>query len=443
MTARNQAPDSNLKLPKATEAKLAGGLRVLMIDIPNCPAMQFNLGFRAGDYLCPDNKPDLAHFLEHIVLGANAEYPTEADFARALNAKGGFRNAYTGPYNLVYWFDAPDFDFERMLDLILLGVSQPLFLPEEFASEREVIRQEFVRRVSNRPLMAYDRAKIATGFAGVRETERLKRIDAIELGDLSDYYRRTHKLDNARVLVAGHLPSSRRRRLRHRLERLALPTNSADRPALPPEKLRPAGLIYQHDPQSEAVNYYLMLVDSRQRLTQLERDALGVLSVLLFDGAHSRIYGRGRQQGLIYSIGGGFGTTLNSGYCHLSGQVSADNLEPLIDLIQTEIARILAGDLPEEEVDRIKVELQGDFYRTRIGPSSWIGHYKGQYFEDDLVIPPDLNARLELVTRDEVLRVASRVLSPNRWTLSLLGRVSPASRRRLKVRLDRGWGAEK
>ncbi len=59
---------------KVDEIELKNGAKGLLIDIANTKAMHFNLSFRAGDYLCPKEKEQTAHVLEHMMFKANEVY---------------------------------------------------------------------------------------------------------------------------------------------------------------------------------------------------------------------------------------------------------------------------------------------------------------------------------------------------------------------------------
>ena len=104
-----------LPLPSVTEFGLESGLGGIFIDVPNSQSMLLEISFRAGRYLCPKDKPELPHFLEHLILKANKGYPSQAEFSQAVSAKGAYMNAGTNPYNVRYFFLTPDFDWQRVL----------------------------------------------------------------------------------------------------------------------------------------------------------------------------------------------------------------------------------------------------------------------------------------------------------------------------------------
>ena len=436
---RRAAP--GLQLPSVTEIKLTNGLQALLINLSNSPVMGFDISFRAGDYRCPAGKPELAHFLEHLVCEATEDYPSPGEFTRAVRLNGGWFNASTTSTNVEYEFAAPDFDWQRVFDLALAAVSWPLFLPAGFSTEREVIRRELTRRLDSPPEVLRGEVLPQIGFSVLRTAERLAKLDAIGLADIKRYYRRTHGPNNARLLVAGHLPPARRRWIKRQLEQLSWSSDSVRRPPLPPEKLKGQGLIHVPDAKVEAVYYYLGFVNNRRSLNLVESDAMSIVEELLLAGLASRIYGRARQQGLVYAMGGEIDSTETSSHFDCEGEVGVDKLEPLIDLILAEIKRLLAGDLDPAELEQIKRWILGGFCLRRLTPGDWLDHYSGRYTEEDLVIPADFRSRLEAINCELVLELFRYVFRPRDWTLGLLGAVPAPLRRRLEAKLDR-WCAE-
>ncbi len=436
---RRAAP--GLQLPSVTEIKLTDGLQALFINLPNSPVMEFDISFRAGDYRCPASKPELAHFLEHLVLGATEDYPSPGEFTRAVRLNGGWCNASTGSVNVGYEFAAPDFDWQRVFDLMLVAVSRPLFLPAVSSTEREVIRQELTRRLDSPPGVLQDEVLPQIGFSALRTADRLAKLDAIGLADIKRYYRRTHGPHNARLLVAGHLPPARRRWIKRQLEQLSWSSDSVRRPPLPPEKLKGQGLIHVPDAKVEVVYYYLGFVNNRRSLNLVESDAMYIAVELLLVDTASRIYGRARQQGLVYAMDGEAGSTETSNYFDFEGEVGVDKLEPLVDLILVEVKRLLAGDLDPAELEQIKRRMLGGFCLGRLTPGAWLDHYLGWYTEKDLVVPAALQSRLDVINCELVLELFRHVFRPRDWTLGLLGAVPAPLRRRLEAKLDR-WCAE-
>ncbi len=424
-----------LQLPSVTEFGLESGLGGIFIDVPNSQSMLMEISFRAGRYLCLEDKPERPHFLEHLLIGANKVCPAKSEFKQAVSAKGAYSNAFTGSYNVDYHFRVPDFDWQRVFDLMLAAVSQPLFLPEEFKSEREAIRQEHKMRLDNHSRVIQRLVAKRIGLPAVPHEECLESLDSISLDDLKDYYSQAYTLGNSRLIIAGYLPQDRQALIKQKLADLSLP--AGDRLAMPSGELTGAGLVYTENTKVETIHYHLVFTCKGLPLKPEDEIALSLLHHLLLGPGDSRIYTQARSRGLIYGIGGGFGTTISSSYFDFAGQVTPDKFEPLLDLILSEIKRLLAGDISDDEIICGKDYLRGRFQLRPFTSLSWGDYYSGRYLNHELLLSADYPSRLESASRDTVINLTRQILKSGDWTLGVLGNLPKETRNRIEAKLNR------
>ena len=438
MQKSNRPPNSSQStkswLPAVTDFRLPNGVGGLFIDMPNCPAFSFRAIFRAGDYLCPEDKPDLAHFLEHLVLGANKNYSSQAEFWRAIIANGGKCNAFTGSVYIKYEFDTPDFDWDRMLDLAISAISQPLFLPSEFASEKDVVRNEHRLYLDDPRLKITSTVERQMGLPSPHPDDRLAGLDSTVIEDIHSYYRRTHTLGNARFIFAGQLPLDRQQLIKQKLATLELP--DGDQPNLPNKPLRGDGLFYEPKADAATVAYDLSLTTGDLPLDPSTSATWQIIYYLLFHGDHSWIFGAARQRGLVYGIQGYIHDFGPSTIYSFAGQVKADNLKPLLDLILAAIDRLLVGDLSDSDFDYQKNAFVGANQMHYMLPDSWISQFYGHYVDCDLIVPVDWGTVVESVTKSQLIDTANKMFGQFDWTWGLLGDVPLSIRQEIEIRLN-------
>ena len=424
------------KVPQVDEFCLNNGLKGLFIDIADCSSMSVELHFQAGHYFAPPNQPELAHFLEHLVVGGNSDCPTQADFSKDFQRFGSNYNAHTNKRRVWYEFNAPDFDWQRSFELLLSAVSKPLFLPVEFTTEKQVVHQELSSQADNESLVFFETLGIKMGFWARPHKSRIEKLKAIDLASIKSYYQKTHGTANARLVVAGSLSPARRRWIKQRLENLDLPAKKAVWRAGPDEVLQPVGLFHRDNPKRQGVEYDLTFSNSQRRLELSEADTMAMMSDLFGDGFESRIYGPVRRLGLAYHIHFDAISTKTSAGFSFGGDANPDKLEAIIDLILAEIDRLLAGDLPTDELEAIKDKTLGDNLLSSFTPLYWAGHYRNHYLTRDLIVPADYHSRLEAIDPEKVIAIARHLFVPKQWTLGLHGPTSAPLKRRLKAKLD-------
>jgi predicted Zn-dependent peptidase len=132
------------------EVVLLNGSRGLLIHVPNATVMSYDFEFRAGhDYCNNEDIYETPHIMEHMVLGANDAFPNARIFNAELEKNGAYSNASTSVYEISYEAECADFEWERILELMLLAITKPLFLADEFEAEAGNVREELTARSNN------------------------------------------------------------------------------------------------------------------------------------------------------------------------------------------------------------------------------------------------------------------------------------------------------
>src|SRR5204863_4076939 len=111
--------------------------------------MTFDFNFRAGEYLVERDIWETPHLMEHLLLGANQLIPKARAFQAEFEKNGADSNASTGSYDITYEAECADFEWDRILSLLLIAVTKPLFLQDEFDAEFGNVREELSARSNN------------------------------------------------------------------------------------------------------------------------------------------------------------------------------------------------------------------------------------------------------------------------------------------------------
>lgn len=192
-----------------SKVKLDNGAEGLFIDVPGATVIDYEFNFRAGDYLVDRPKWEVPHLVEHVLLGANAKYPKARTFQAEFEKNGAYSNAHTSTYHITYEAECAAFEWQRVLDLMLLAISKPLFLREEFNAEFGNVKDERAARSNNHFLHLHAATREAYGLLAMTDRECLKMMRNVRLKDLLDHYKRTHVTRNMRFIIAGDLKGRR------------------------------------------------------------------------------------------------------------------------------------------------------------------------------------------------------------------------------------------
>lgn len=403
-----------------TEITLKNGTKGLLIHIPDASVMSLEFNFRAGEYLVDSAKWETPHLMEHMLLGANERYPKSRIFQAEIEKNGAYSNASTSVYEISYEAECADFEWERILDLMLLAITKPLFLTDEFEAETGNVREELTARSNNHFRHLSLALRERYGFMAKTDEERLKLMNNVTVSDVREHYERTHTTRNLRFIIAGNLTPKRQEAVRSVLERIELPQGT-QRIELPNEKPKPqAGPVYIHNKTVKNLYFY---IDSfmHGRMSEAETDALNLVNTMLTETLYSKILGTARERGLVYGMSSGFGQTKLSSNWWFGAQVSQRNVSALFDIIIAELTNVFRGEIAAEDIEAAQAYALGRFQRSAQTVAGVAGGYSNRYFfdgvtEDYYQVP----RRIKAVTKAQIVDTARGLFADRIWGLGVL-----------------------
>lgn len=413
-----------------SEVRLKNGGRGLLIDIPDATVMSFRFNFRAGNlYVANPDIYETAHVMEHMAFGANSRFASEHEFEAEFTKNGAYHNASTSDTDMTYVADCADFEWERILDLQLLSISEPRFNEVELEAEKGNVRNELTGYLNNNARLLWPRIQQALGESIKTYEERLETISNIRLEDINEHHRRTHTTDNLRFVIAGRLTPERQDLIIEKLENLKL--ERGERFEIVEDDLRdPSEPIFIPRSDLKNMSFGFSIVLPRQFSTD-EMDAFHALNHILTGTMHSRIFGKARKSGLTYGTYSGVSRGMRSTAWDFEGQANFDTAEPLFDLISKELQKIVDGDLKEEELDAMKSFALGSYQMGCQTVGTTAGFYSGRYCWDgvirDYAKQPEFIKQISL---DKIISLAQEFL---REGVFVLGAVSGGEARQVDI----------
>lgn len=404
-----------------SEINLKNGVRGLIIHVPDAGVMNIEVSFRAGEYLAHPDKWEVPHLMEHILLGANKLYPKSRLFQAEIEKNGAYTNASTDTFDIVYEAECADFDWQRVLNLMLLAITKPLFLENEFKSEYGNVREELISRSNNHFRTLSLNMRAATGFIAKSDRERIRLMKNVGLADIIKHYKRTHTSKNLRFVVGGNFTPSRVRELKRMLGNIELP--SGRRFVLPNEK--PKKLDQALQIRNRSVENLYVYIDTfcRRRFNEVEEDALSLANTILTGTLYSRILGTARERGLLYDMGSGIALPKCSTNWWFGAQVTPENAPPFLNITIDEISKLLAGELDEADLSAAKDYSLGRYQRTAQTVGAVVSGYSQRYFFDEVIedyyrVPN----RIHAVTKASIIDASRAMFAEKLWAFGALGR---------------------
>lgn len=408
-----------------TELKTKNGARGLLVHIPDATVMTFDFNFRAGEYLVDRKIWETPHLMEHLLLGANELIPKARTFQAEFEKNGAYSNASTGSYDITYEAECADFEWDRILSLLVTAITKPLFLAEEFQAEFGNVREELTARSNSHFRHLSLALREEYGFKVVTDQERLRLMKNVTLDDINHHYKRTHTSSNLRFVIAGNLTPERRAAVKTVIGSIELPKGEG-REALPLEQAhRLDHALYINNDTVDNIYFYLDTFKQR-RLKDPEADALSLLNTMLTETLYSRILGTAREKGLVYSMSSGHSQLDHTSNWWFGAQVMPANANALFRIITKELSAVFKGDLADEDVQAAKQYAIGRFQRGAQTVGGTASGYAYRYFFDDFVEDYyQFPNRIKAITKQRIIKVANTMFEDNTWGLGCLSNAGP------------------
>lgn len=421
---------------KVHKVTLPNGVEGLVIDTPKTGVVTAEFSFRAGEFLLDEKKWETAHMLEHVLLGANKDFPRARDFQAAIEQNGAYSNASTSVYDVTYEVEAADFEWQRVMKLLLDAISTPKFLEEEFVSELSNVREELISRSNSHFRHLNITMRKEMGLCALTDPERVELLDSLNRDDLVEHYKKTHTLSNCRFIISGHFAGDYSE-IEALIESHLKINKGRGRIALPEEiPTRPDDPIVVRKPS--VPNIYLILDMYAPRVySEKEYWCLNLLSNMLTETMYSTIFGVAREKGWVYGMGSSTTRVGSASGWWIGAQVSKTNSEPLMRLIRDECIRVRDGDIDESDLEAARKNLLGKTMRAGQTSSGLVSQYSGYYATDE---PANVNRQvsmIETITREQIQKLMAEMCDAKLWGLGVLGSTSLVPARKLH-----GYAAE-
>lgn len=128
---------------------LPNKMRVLLVSDPETDKAAASMAVYRGSFHEPENRPGLAHFLEHMLFIQTQAYPEPGAFQKYVAANGGSTNAYTALDHTNYFFNVKPEAFAEALDRWAHFFIRPIISAEYSEREKNAVHSEYQMQIKD------------------------------------------------------------------------------------------------------------------------------------------------------------------------------------------------------------------------------------------------------------------------------------------------------
>ncbi|MBV8304967.1 MAG: insulinase family protein [Acidimicrobiia bacterium] len=412
------AADPEAEAEAIRASSLGNGIRLVTERMPDVRSVALGFWVDVGSR---DESPEMAgvsHFLEHLLF-KGTEQRTARQIAESVEAVGGEMNAFTTKEYTAFYTRLLDDDLDLGLDILCDIITAPAFRPDEVESERQVILEEILMHEDEPSELVHDlfiEALFPDHPIGREVLGTADTISGLSRDAIAGHFLARYRPPSLVFAAAGNL---RHDEIAAGLERRMSPV-PGQRPARGGSQFGgPRPQIVSTRPTEQANVVVGMRALSR---ADDDRFALSVLNQVLGGGMSSRLFQEIREQrGLVYAVYSYRSAYLESGALAVYAGTAPSRTEEVLQLIGEELDRLLQDGVTDHELRLAKGHLKGSLalaLEDSGGRMNRIG--RSELVHGEVLSVSELVSRTEAVTREDVQRVAERVLG-NERVVALVG----------------------
>ena len=401
------------------KAVLSNGLAVLTERMKHVRSVSMGIWLKTGARQDAPEHNGLSHFVEHMVFKG-----TTSRSARRISLDtdelGGYLNAFTAQDMVAFHATVLDTHVACALDLLADLILNPDFPPEEIDRERAVILEEVnatqddpeyvARNAFMRTLWKDD--PLALPIRGTPDT-----LAAFTRDTLARYARERFTGTNMVFVAAGNVEHDD---LVEKVERCfgRAPAGTLLPRAAFPRTFSGSKLV---DRPTEQVQMVLgfpapSITDARYYIAHLA-------AMLLGGGPSSLLFQSIREErGLAYAVAADFMPYQNTGYFSVYTGASRTCIAPVLDLALQQLHRLKTEPVSPGDLRRVKELLISNQVIGMETSASRANELGSQLLAlGHPVSLEERQARIEGVTKDQVMLLANALFDPSRLVVALVG----------------------
>ena len=206
--AEGPAPSRAISVPPLPfkHATLPNGLQVYTVEDHKSPTVAVQVWYHVGSKDDPNGRSGFAHLFEHMMFKGN-EHLTSDAFDDLTENIGGENNAFTADDVTVYHEVVPSNYLDPILWAEAERMSALALNDQNFASERDVVKEEYRQRILANPYGEFyldiDRKSFAVHPYKRPGIGNIAELDASKLPEVRAFHSTFYRPDNATLIVVG------------------------------------------------------------------------------------------------------------------------------------------------------------------------------------------------------------------------------------------------
>jgi predicted Zn-dependent peptidase len=412
-----------------TLTELDSGIRVVTEALPSVRSVALGFWIGTGSRHERVEQAGVSHFLEHLLFKGTDRY-SSLEIDQLFDGMGAEVNAGTGKESTNVYSRFLDQHLDRAWDVMSDMVLRPAYADVD--SERQVVIEEIAMYEDEPSDKVHD--VLADAVFGDHPLGRpiigtAEVVGTVPVPQIAEYHDARYVGSNMVLAAAGNIEHERIVELvAQATEGLSRGHDGSAHEA--PVSAQPRACFHQKTTEQ----YHLCLGGPGISRGDDRRFALRVLDTILGGSSSSRLFQEVREKrGLAYAVYSYTSQYVDTGQMGIYVGTRPDRTAEALDVIATELRRIVSEPVPGDELERAKENVKG---RTALSFESTLTRMNrlGSAVLTDVPVMSldEIVAAIEAVSADDVATLAQELLDPARLSAAGIGGDEDVFRRALE-----------
>lgn len=415
---------------------LPNGLRILTSTFRHTNAVSIIFLFGAGSRYETPELAGASHLFEHMLFKGTPERPTPREISEVVEGVGGTLNAFTDREVTGYWCRVARPNYREGIDLLSDMALNSLFKDEDIVKEKQVVYEEIRASYDSpgaRVSMLLDDLLWPDQPMGRDIAGSVESVGAISRDEMLKYLETQYVASNTVIAVAGNIEHAD---VVDQISGLLGGLHDGEiLPMFPYEPVTPTKKVaLEHRPTEQAhIAFGLAGIGNDDP----DRHALSIMSVILGETMSSRLFEEVREQrGLAYDIHSGAHFYSDCGAFVVESGIDPARVDEAIPVILNEVGKMRDGVTDAEWAQAL--ELTKGRMMLRMEESRAVSSFLGiqELIRNNVDTVDEVIAKIAAVTREDIKRVANRIIKSENLVLSIVGPFDDASHFEQMLKFD-------
>lgn len=401
------------------QATLSNGLKIICESIPHVHSVSIGVWVGTGSRYEDPKYNGISHFIEHMLFKGTSLRSTK-QIAEEIDAVGGQLNAFTTKEYTCYYAKVLGERLHLGIDLLADMFTNSLFAPDEIEKEKLVVLEEIKSYEDSPDELVHDLLSGAVlkehplGWPILGVPESVARINREVI---MKYLLQHYTSDNIVFAAAGNLQIDQ---IIAEVEKSFSKLSGEFKQKLSPlPEFCPEVIIKPKDTEQ----VHLCLGTRGVNRKHSDKYAVFVLDSILGGSVSSRLFQELREErGLVYVTGSNHSSFQDTGIFSVYAGTSLKNYDEVVGLVKQEIKRFCEEPVSDKELNRAKEQLKGNLLLSLESTSNRMSRIaKIALYQEQLITPEENVAKVEAVTKEDVLRVAGEMFGAKEPVITAIG----------------------